>query len=66
MTRVAVAGVGTMGRHLVRHIVEGGHAVRVYDPVPEAMAYAASVGADATATSIAERSEEHTSELQSH
>ena len=54
MTRVALAGVGTMGRHLVRHLVEAGHDVRAYDPVPDAMAYAASVGADASAASVAD------------
>ena len=54
MTRIAFAGVGTMGRHLVRHLIEAGHQVRVYDPVPEAMAYAASIGADASATSVAD------------
>ena len=54
MTRIAFAGVGTMGRHLVRHLIDAGHQVRVYDPVPEAMAYAASIGADASATSVAD------------
>ncbi|MCX6393175.1 MAG: NAD(P)-dependent oxidoreductase, partial [Actinobacteria bacterium] len=54
MTRIAFAGVGTMGRHLVRHLVEAGHQVRVYDPVPAAMEYASSIGADASATSIAD------------
>ena len=37
MTRIAFAGVGTMGRHLVRHLVEAGHEVRVYDPVPKSI-----------------------------
>ena len=50
MTRVAFAGVGTMGRHLVRHLVEGGHDVRAYDPVPAAMEHAAAVGAQPAAS----------------
>jgi 3-hydroxyisobutyrate dehydrogenase len=54
MTRVAFVGVGTMGRHLVRHLVEAGHDVRAFDPVPDAMTYAASVGADASASSAAD------------
>ncbi|MGI9117506.1 MAG: NAD(P)-dependent oxidoreductase [Gaiellales bacterium] len=54
MTRVAFAGAGTMGRHLIRHLLEAGHAVRVYDPVPAAMEHAAALGADATATCIAD------------
>ena len=54
MTRIAFCGVGTMGRHLVRHLVAAGHDVRVFDPVPAAMEYAASLGATATATSAAE------------
>lgn len=54
MTRIALLGVGTMGRHLLRHLVEAGHEVRVYDPSADAMAYAASIGADATATSVTE------------
>ena len=54
MTRIAFCGVGTMGRHLVRHLVAAGHDVRVFDPVPAAMGYAASLGATATATSEAE------------
>ena len=37
MTRIAFCGVGTMGRHLVRHLVAAGHDVRVFDPVPAAM-----------------------------
>lgn len=53
-TRVAFIGVGTMGRHLVRHLAEAGHDVRAFDPVPDAMAYAASVGADASAQSAAD------------
>ena len=54
MARVAFAGVGTMGRHLVRHLVAAGHDVRAYDPVPAAMEHAAAVGADASAGSIAD------------
>ena len=50
MTRVAFAGVGTMGRHLVRHLVAGGHTVRAYDPVPAAMEHAAAVGAHPAAS----------------
>ena len=29
MTRIAFCGVGTMGRHLVRHLVAAGHDVRL-------------------------------------
>ena len=54
MTRIAFAGVGTMGRHLVRHLVEAGHDVRAFDPDPAAMERAASLGADASAASIAD------------
>ncbi len=54
MTRVALLGVGTMGRHLLRHLIDAGHEVRVFDPSADAMAYAASIGADASPTSVAE------------
>jgi len=53
MTRIALLGVGTMGRHLLRHLIEAGHEMRVYDPSADAMAYASSLGADASATSAA-------------
>ncbi len=54
MTRVALCGVGTMGRQLARHLLAAGHDLRVYDPSPDSMAYAAELGADASATSAAE------------
>jgi 3-hydroxyisobutyrate dehydrogenase len=54
MTRIALLGVGTMGRHLLRHLTEAGHEMRVYDPSADAMTYAASLGADTSATSAAE------------
>ena len=54
MTRIAFAGVGTMGRHLIRHLVSAGHDVCVFDPVADSMAYAASIGANASSRSVAE------------
>ena len=53
MTRIALCGVGTMGRHVARHLLAAGHALRVFDPSAESMAYAASLGADASAASAA-------------
>jgi 3-hydroxyisobutyrate dehydrogenase len=53
MTRVAFLGVGTMGRHLVRHLAAAGHAVTAYDVSAAALGEAEAAGC-AVAGSIAE------------
>jgi 2-hydroxy-3-oxopropionate reductase len=50
---VGFIGVGTMGREMVRNLIEAGHAVRAYDIVPGAVAEAVANGATAAA-SVAE------------
>jgi 3-hydroxyisobutyrate dehydrogenase len=45
MSRVAFVGLGHMGGHMCRHVVEGGFDVTAYDLDPEAVARAAAAGA---------------------
>lgn len=53
MAEIAFIGVGTMGRHLVRHLAAAGHAVRAYDVSEAALAEAEAVGCS-RAGSVAE------------
>ncbi len=45
MTRLALIGVGTMGRHFARHLVAAGHDLAVHDLAPTALDDAVAAGA---------------------
>jgi 3-hydroxyisobutyrate dehydrogenase len=45
METVAFVGVGTMGAHMSRRLLEAGHPVRAFDPSPTALARAVALGA---------------------
>lgn len=48
MTTIAFVGLGIMGTHMARHLVEAGHAVRGYDRSPQALQTLADNGGIAT------------------
>jgi 2-hydroxy-3-oxopropionate reductase len=47
---VGFIGLGTMGREMVRNLLQAGHRVQAYDVVPQAVADAVQAGATAAAT----------------
>ncbi|MFM9125634.1 MAG: NAD(P)-binding domain-containing protein, partial [Actinomycetota bacterium] len=53
MAEIAFIGVGTMGRHLVRHLAAAGHRVRAFDVSEAALAEAEAAGC-VRAASVAE------------
>jgi len=53
MSRIAFIGLGNMGGPMAANLVKAGHALRVFDLVPEALAHAVEAGATA-ATSAAD------------
>ena len=53
MTAIGFIGLGNMGRHMARNLVKAGHAVKVFDVVPAAVAALVEAGATQVA-SVAE------------
>jgi 3-hydroxyisobutyrate dehydrogenase len=47
MTAIGFIGLGNMGRHMARNLVKAGHAVKVFDVVPAAVAALVEAGATA-------------------
>jgi len=50
MSRIAFIGLGNMGGPMATNLAKAGHALRVFDLVPEALAHAADAGAVAAAS----------------
>ena len=69
MATIGFIGLGNMGGPMARNLIKAGHSVRGFDLVKanlEAAVAAGVVAANSAAEAVKGRSEEHTSELQSH